>query len=77
MQLSGSHFSRTEHFIDSRSPFVKFPTAVAVIISIRIPRFRIVNHFREIILNRFGFYFPLLDGWRISENVSMEIFRYP
>jgi hypothetical protein len=36
VQLAGSHFSQTEHFIDSHSPFVTFFTAVAVIIFIRI-----------------------------------------
>jgi hypothetical protein len=71
------HCSQAEHCIDSHSSFVTFFTAVAVIIFVRISRVRIVNHFREIILNTFGFYFLLLDDWRISENVSMKISLYP
>ena len=57
--------------------FLTFFTPVAVTVFVRITSVRIVNHFLEIILHRFGFLFLLLGDWRTSENLSMKLFRYP
>ena len=51
-----------------------FFTAVTVIIFVRIAEVRIVNHFHEITLLTFRFFF--LDDWQLSENLSRETSLY-
>jgi len=53
-----------------------FFTAVTLIIFVRIAEVRIVNHFHEITLLTFRFFFLLLDEWQPSENLYRETSLY-
>jgi len=81
VQFSCRRFSQTEHFIQSYSCFV---TCIPYYFCtshchhfVRITSVRIVNHFLEIILYAFDFLFLLLDDWRTSENLPMELCLNP